>query len=296
MMQAHRPRTVMLLALVVILAPRLLSGQPTSPLIVSPLPPTVPGGVRVVTVSAESATRVEARVFERVVALDQVAPGRWQAALGVDLDVKPGSYPVVVTARGPAGAAAEAQTALTVRHRAFPTRQLTVATKFTDPSPAELERIQEEAARVARLWDRRSTPRWDGFRTPTAGMPTSSFGARSIINGQPGAPHAGTDYRGAVGTPVVAPASGRVVMADDLFMTGHTLVIDHGGGALSLLAHLSSIETAVGQDVEAGDLVGRVGATGRVTGPHLHWGVRLLGARVDPLLMLEALPAAVTRR
>jgi murein DD-endopeptidase MepM/ murein hydrolase activator NlpD len=115
------------------------------------------------------------------------------------------------------------------------------------------------------------------------------FGSRSVFNGQPRNPHAGVDFRGGVGTPIAAPGAGTVAMAEDLYFTGQTVVIDHGGAMHSILAHMSEIRVREGQQVEPGDIVGFVGATGRVTGPHLHWSIRLLGARVDPLSVLRAL-------
>ena len=123
-------------------------------------------------------------------------------------------------------------------------------------------------------------------------MPGSNFGTRSIFNGEPRAPHAGVDYRGAVGTPISAPGAGRVVLAEPLFFTGDTVIVDHGLGLYSLLAHLSRIDVAAGQTVERGERVGLLGATGRVTGPHLHWTVRLGAARVDPLRLLALLAPA----
>jgi murein DD-endopeptidase MepM/ murein hydrolase activator NlpD len=127
---------------------------------------------------------------------------------------------------------------------------------------------------------------------PVPGVPGSNFGSRSIFNGEERAPHAGVDFRGATGTPVRAPAGGRVVLAEDLFFTGQTVVIDHGLGLYSLLAHLSRLDVAPGQAVAQGDTVGLLGATGRVTGPHLHWTVRLNGARVDPLRVVALLAPA----
>ncbi len=119
----------------------------------------------------------------------------------------------------------------------------------------------------------------------------SNFGLRSVFNGQPRSPHAGVDFAAPTGTSVRAPGAVRVVIADDLFFTGNTVVIDHGFGLFSFLAHLSAIDVARDEVVARGAPVGMVGATGRVTGPHLHWSVRLNGARVDPLSLV-----AVTER
>jgi murein DD-endopeptidase MepM/ murein hydrolase activator NlpD len=132
---------------------------------------------------------------------------------------------------------------------------------------------------------------------PLPGVQGNNFGSRSIFNGQPRAPHAGADFRGATGTPIPAPAAGQVVLAESLFFTGNTVVIDHGEGLYSLLAHLSRIDVAPGQTLVRGDVVGLLGATGRVTGPHLHWTIRLNGARVDPLRVVALLaPKAASLR
>jgi murein DD-endopeptidase MepM/ murein hydrolase activator NlpD len=117
----------------------------------------------------------------------------------------------------------------------------------------------------------------------------SGFGVRSIYNGEPRAPHNGADFASPLGTPVSAPGGGRVVLAESLYFTGRTVVIDHGLGLVSLLAHLSRIDVREGTDVVTGAQIGLVGATGRVTGPHLHWTVRLQGARVDPLSLIAVL-------
>ena len=134
-----------------------------------------------------------------------------------------------------------------------------------------------------RLWS-------GGFLRPVPGDSTSSFGRRSVFNGQPRSPHSGTDFRGAEGTRITAPNAGIVVLAADLYFSGNVVIIDHGWGLYSYFAHLSSIAVEDGIRVEQGDVVGDVGATGRVTGPHLHWTVRLNDARVDPLSLMQLFP------
>ena len=121
---------------------------------------------------------------------------------------------------------------------------------------------------------------------PVSGPPNSSFGKRSILNGQPRSPHSGTDFSGATGASVKAPNSGRVVLVGDLYYSGNTVILDHGLGLYSYFAHLSKALVAEGQMLKQGDILGEIGATGRVTGPHLHWAVRLKRTRVDPLSLL----------
>ena len=217
-------------------------------------------------------------------------PFTWRALVGVDVNHAPGTEAF----RTHVATATARELAITgtieVTARVFPTRRLRVAPQFVDPSPSELERIRSEAQRLDGLFNT-VTPadHIEVFVPPLPGVPGGNFGSRSIFNGEARAPHAGADFRGATGTPIPAPAAGRVVLAEDLFFTGNTVVIDHGLGLYSLLAHLSRIDVTPGRTLARGDVVGLLGATGRVTGPHLHWTVRLGGARVDPLRVVALL-------
>jgi murein DD-endopeptidase MepM/ murein hydrolase activator NlpD len=162
---------------------------------------------------------------------------------------------------------------------------------FVNPPPAVEARIQEEAAELGRIWTS-STPErlWEApFVRPVPGQANSAFGTRSVFNGQPRSPHGGADLLSPSGTPIHAPNAGRAVLARDLYFTGNTVIIDHGLGVYSMLAHMSELSVGQGDVVKAGQVVGLVGATGRVTGPHLHWAMRVGGARVDPLSVLALL-------
>ena len=229
--------------------------------------------------------------LDRTVVATSVDTTTWVALAGLDLDTPAGRHDVAVeaaTAEGPR----TATVSLSVRPGRFPTRRLRVDPVYVEPPADVLDRIRTEAARLDALWAREGPPVWGStFGAPVDGRPVGRFGARSVFNGQPRAPHAGEDYAHPIGTPIVAPGSGTVVLAEDLYFTGTTLVVDHGGGLLSLFAHLSSMEVAVGDAVVRDQLIGRVGATGRVTGPHLHWSVRLGGARVDPSSVVAVLAA-----
>lgn len=221
----------------------------------------------------------------------QVAPRRWRALVGIDLDVTPGAHPVVVSAKTTSGEAIEQAETFQVEARSYPTRQLTVAPRFVNPPKAERARIDRERKRLGAIF-RAAGPeaRWQGaFIRPVDSSVISGFGVRSVFNGEPRAPHGGADFRSPAGTPVVAPGGGRVVLASSLYFTGGTVVVDHGVRLVSLFAHLSRIDVKEGQEVARGDQLGLVGATGRVTGPHLHWTVRLGGARVDPISVIEIL-------
>jgi len=244
--------------------------------------PAQPGSVLAVTVTTPGdVDLLLGEAFGQKVAFVRGdSPRVWRGLIGVDVAATGSSSLRVLGTTRP----------ITLAPRQFRTRRLSVASQFVDPSPRELERIRAEAARLEAIFGTVTMPeRIEAFTRPVPGVPSGNFGNRSVFNGEPRAPHAGEDFRGATGTPVHAPGGGRVMLAEDLFFTGQTVVIDHGLGLYSLLAHLSRIDVMPGQQVARGDTVGLLGATGRVTGPHLHWTVRLGGARVDPLRVLALL-------
>ncbi len=179
---------------------------------------------------------------------------------------------------------------LRVAPRRFPATRLSVARRFTDPDARTLERIRRERELVrAALSEITPTPLWQGaFALPLAGPPTSPYGQRRLFNNELRSRHTGHDIDGDTGDPVYASNSGRVVLSHDLFYSGQAVYVDHGLGFYTAYFHLSERLVDTGQWVEKGQLIGRVGATGRVTGPHLHWAVYLRGDHLDPLSLLEA--------
>jgi murein DD-endopeptidase MepM/ murein hydrolase activator NlpD len=250
-----------------------------------------PGEVVRVDVRCEApVSTVQVRAFDRTVTAAPVGDNEYRALLGIDLGTDAGEYPLVVTATAASGAQATATRTLAVASKSFPTRTLKVNPRFVTPPARVRARIEREARQLREIFaTEEPQPEWPGsFTTPIASTVISGFGVRSVYNGQPRSPHSGADFASPTGTPVTAPASGRIVLAGDLYYTGGTLVIAHGGGLYSLFAHLSRRDVDEGAAVEAGQTVGAVGATGRVTGPHLHWTVRLHTARVDPLSLIAA--------
>lgn len=221
---------------------------------------------------------------------------RWLALVGIDLDTKPGSYDLMITT-----AHGAIHRTVTLQPHAFPTRRLTVDPDLVHPPPEMQDRIEREARELRDIWDHSVPQRlWAApFTRPVPDPANSAFGTRSIYNGEPRAPHTGADFLSPAGRPIAAPNDGRVVLAAPLYFTGNTVIIDHGAGLFSLFAHLSELAVRAGDAVSAGQVVGQVGATGRVTGPHLHWTVRLDNARVDPLSLVFATaavaPAAAKR-
>ncbi len=253
-----------------------------------------PGELVIVIVKSETPlSAVRGRAFGREVGFYEAGgPREWQGLVGIDLDVEPGTYDVAIEATPRSGGgAAKTSYALKVQPKQFPTRHLTVDEGYVNPPAAVVKRITEESRRVRGILAAFTPSRlWSGsWIAPVPGAATSSFGRRSVLNGQPRSPHSGTDFRAATGTPVRAPNGGRVVLAADQYFSGNTVIIDHGQGLFSFLAHLSKITVRDGQVVSRGEELGLSGATGRVTGPHLHWTVRLDGARVDPLSVLALL-------
>jgi len=225
----------------------------------------------------------------------------WVAIVGVDLDAKPGGHVAELTFRYEDGRVRKAIDTVTVIAQKFPTTKLTVEDRYVELSPEDAARASREAQETDAIYAT-LTPEsyWsEPFGVPIKGAKDGrNFGHRRVFNGQPRAPHSGADLKADVGTPVYAANRGRVVLAKELFYSGNAVFIDHGLGLYTIYLHLSKIEVAPGAIVERGERVGLAGATGRVTGPHLHWGVRIVDARVDPfsLLKLEPSPALAEPR
>jgi murein DD-endopeptidase MepM/ murein hydrolase activator NlpD len=234
------------------------------------------------------AARVEGSVDGRPLAFFRYAGG--QAALvGIDLETRPGarSWGVAVLERD-----REPRTARgTVRFesRRFPVERLTLPRAMVDLDPDTERRAVAEGQRLTTLFREISTERlWQGrFTRPLAGAEAGTgFGARRIINGRPRAPHTGADYSAPLGTPVVAANTGRVALVGEFFFHGRLVVLDHGLGLYTLYFHLDSVAVKDDERVERGQTLGTVGASGRATGPHLHFAVQLGAARVDPEALL----------
>jgi len=170
----------------------------------------------------------------------------------------------------------------------YPTQKLRVAEQYVAPPAHQLERIARERARVEALFELETPRRFAlPLGAPLERLPNAArFGARRIFNDQPRSPHSGADYSARPGTLVLAVGAGRVAVADDEYFAGKAVYIDHGGGLLSMSFHLSELLVRSDDPVERGQPLGKVGSTGRATGPHLHFGLRWHGARIDPDLLL----------
>lgn len=251
-----------------------------------------PGDVVPIAVQApKDVSGVTALWQSRDVAFVRDHDGVWRGLIGIDVGDDPGPRTLSVTATRAAGGALGVTHAFAVEPKDFRTRRIRVAPRFVNPPKSALPRIRREATLLNALFKTSSPDRlWtaDAVR-PVEGVAVSGFGVRSVLNGENRGPHNGLDLAATTGTPIHAPTPGVVVYARELYYSGNTVILDHGQGLYSTMAHLSVIDVKEGQRVVRGELLGKVGATGRVTGPHLHWAVRVLGARVDPLSLLEVL-------
>lgn len=179
----------------------------------------------------------------------------------------------------------------------YPEQRLTVATEMANPPAEQLDRIQRESALVRALWRSGAPPVFTLPLAPTIDPPPDfrSFGSRRVLNGEPKNPHSGVDLSAPTGTPVRAVAAGTVVLTGAHYFSGNSVFIDHGDDLITMYFHLDRIDVEQGETVDRGQTLGTVGATGRATGPHLHFGIRWHGARIDPAILLmdpESIPKA----
>jgi hypothetical protein len=216
-------------------------------------------------------------------------PATWMALIGLDLGIKPGTYKIDISILFTDGSYANISKEILVLGKEFPVKKLWVKQEYVTPPAEVLERIKIESELLRQIYNI-FTPNWLGegnFIIPTEGEVAPNFGERRILNNQPRSSHSGVDISSPYGAPVRASNTGRVVLANDLYFAGKSVVIDHGLGVFTQYLHFSKIIAQRGELVKKGDVIGEIGATGRVTGPHLHWGVKISGARVDPLSLMN---------
>lgn len=251
----------------------------------------VPGGIAVLSLP-ESVAGLQPNVtFQGNAVLTMPHAGRWIAIIGIPLSQKIGAAQAELQQAGP-----PMPLPFQVASKDYITQFLTVAPKHVDLSEPDLARVRVEQVKIREAFAVFSPelPATFTFVSPVEGVRSSSFGSRRFFNSQPRSPHSGMDIAAPTGTPVIAPAPGRVVNTGDYFFNGKSVFLDHGRGLISMFCHLDTIDVQEGDAILTGQRVGRVGATGRVTGPHLHWSVALNTVLVDPALFLPD-PAPITR-
>lgn len=246
----------------------------------------VPGGVVVVALPVNGDHAPVVKLGERRIMVIQHA-GSWYALVGISLDAAPGDMTLDVLQAG----SATQQVKFSVSAKQYPEQDLTIKNpEMVNPTPAQLRRIDREQRHLDKVvngWRRTAAP-GVAFIWPAKGPETSGFGLRRVLNGEARSPHSGIDIGAPAGTPVHAPADAVVADVGRYYFCGKTLTLDMGEGLYSVYCHLSKIKVKPGQRVKQGQLVGKIGATGRTTGPNLHWTVRLNGAAVDPGVFLGA--------
>ena len=210
----------------------------------------------------------------------------YEGFIAADLEQKPGVYTLNVSLK-PSGYASLIP--VKVIEKEYGVRRLTLPANQVNLNKKDLDRANMEKRKMDSLWGAsKPSPLWKShFLMPVDGEVIGPFGRRSVINDQPRSPHTGVDLRGKKGTQVVAINNGQVVLTGNHFFTGNTVVIDHGAGIISMYFHLDKINVIRGDNISRKDILGTVGSTGRATGPHLHWGIRINGSRIDPVSFVK---------
>jgi murein DD-endopeptidase MepM/ murein hydrolase activator NlpD len=236
------------------------------------------------TVSVKNVTGTVEGTFNGKKLYFNAAKNSYKAILGIDLNSEPGTYPLEVLSNG-----RKILKKVRIVKKKYPLQRLTLPEGMVVLSPENEARAERELKKISAIWPVDSPRIWSGeFIDPLPGKKIGTpFGVRRIINHIPKSSHSGVDITADEGEPVLAPNDGVVVLVDDEFYSGNSVVLDHGQGIYTMFFHLSKINVRYGQAVTKGEVIALVGSTGRATGAHLHWGVRLQGARVDPLELIH---------
>jgi murein DD-endopeptidase MepM/ murein hydrolase activator NlpD len=255
----------------------LLAMQPAA---AQPRESLVPGGIAIVAIEADPS--IEYRFRGKPVLVTKI-DGATSAVIGLPLGLEPGEHYIEATGDGQLR-----KQFFRVADKQYTTQHITIQDdRKVNPYASDMQRILAEKKRKHKARNHYSRGEVDvDFLLPVEGINTGSFGRRRVFNGQPRRPHSGMDFAAPTGTPVHNPSPGKVIELGDFFFSGKLVYIDHGQGLISMFAHLNEINVELGQQVGKGEIVGKVGATGRVTGPHLHWSLGLNGTWIDPVLFL----------
>jgi hypothetical protein len=295
---AQRVRTIYRIAFVVLLCTSAANAQKSTGFrAISYSPQRLQSGSPVLfTIELEEpAGTVQGTWLKHAIVFDKSPQGNtWYALAGIDVEQAPGTYPLELTVTESDGRQLHGSQEIAVLPAQYKTTTLHVQEKYVQPDAATLQQIAaDKAVKDAAFAHQISQPLWSGsFRSPVPFTATDSFGTRRMFNGELASIHRGTDFHAPSGTPVLAANDGEVMIARGMFYEGNLVVIDHGAQFSTLYMHLSRIEVKVGERVKKGQRLGLSGATGRVTGPHLHLAARWQGEYVDPVLLLKLpLPA-----
>ncbi|MGA3049156.1 MAG: M23 family metallopeptidase [Terracidiphilus sp.] len=285
---SSQPIAMILCALTLLSVPIIARAEPST---ITLTPPLVEAGAPVlIRVEAKDVGTLDGEWLGRKLEFFRGSNGHASYALaGVDVEAPTGPSTIRIDLRHSDGSTRDLGRTVEIHPAHYRTGSLSVSPRFVEPSPESLKQIAAESDLKTKVFaSSASEPLWIGnFRAPVTAPPTDSFGTRRIFNGKLASIHKGMDFHAAVGTTVRASNSGVVVLARLLYYEGNCVIIDHGQGLFTVSMHLSRIDVKEGQRVTAGDRLGLSGATGRVTGPHLHWAVRWQGAYLDPAKLLR---------
>jgi murein DD-endopeptidase MepM/ murein hydrolase activator NlpD len=244
----------------------------------------VPGGLAVISLDSSNADKDVVFNGQKVWQLSDDNHNNW-AVIGIPLNQKAGEVDYTIDGK---------RHTFTIKDKTYKEQYLTVKRKHSNPPAAQIKRIQEESRLSKKAFTTFSntveSQPYREFLKPAQGPTSSPFGLKRFFNEQPRRPHSGIDIAAPRGADIIAPADGEIILTGNFFFNGNTLFIDHGQGLITMYCHMDILEREQGDKVKAGDVIGKIGSTGRVTGPHLHWTVSLNNSRVEPLLFLSAPP------
>lgn len=238
----------------------------------------IPGDVFIIKVETDGTKAAMVEFMGSKINLYPLNENHLLAIVPVDIDTAPAKYDINITI-----GEGRHKTEITVRRHEFKTIKLTLPEGKVTLSPEDEERAAREAELLNKIWPEITAPAWSGrFTSPINSEVSTGFGVKRIMNEKKTSVHKGTDFRGETGAPVKAINSGTVVLTEDLFFGGNTLIVDHGMGLYSIYMHLSKFGVSKGEKVSKSQIIGSIGSTGRASGPHLHMSVRLNGFSINP--------------
>ncbi|MFQ5355719.1 MAG: M23 family metallopeptidase [Mariprofundaceae bacterium] len=249
------------------------------------------GGLLTIDIPIPRQTKsLTAEVFDKTWPYHLKANSTMQTWIGIDMETRPAKYQLTIRGKSTDEKNWQKKVEFVVKKTDFPASYIKVKKKMAVFDARALARIKADQIALKKTYSMQvdSDPEIRLVHMPVSGRISTRFGARRFVNGEPRSPHSGIDLAAPSGTPVLAPLSGRVLLAESMFLNGNAVAIGHGNGLVSVYTHLQKLAVQKGQWLKTGDHIGTVGQTGRATGPHLHWGVRYMNARINPLSLFES--------